>query len=44
MLVTSESFFFFFLTDITIEGIAENLKGHYITGMLELTGLESISP
>lgn len=43
MLVTSESFFFF-LTDITIEGIAENLKGHYITGMLELTGLESISP
>lgn len=43
MLVTSESFFSF-LTDITIEGIAENLKGHYITGMLELTGLESISP
>lgn len=43
MLVTSESLFFF-LTDITIEGIAENLKGHYITGMLELTGLESMSP
>lgn len=34
---------FFFLTDITMEAIAENLKDHYITGMLELTGLESMS-
>lgn len=34
---------FFFLTDITMEAIAENLKGHHITGMLELTGLESMS-
>lgn len=28
----------FFLTDITVEAIAENLKGDYIAGMLELTG------
>lgn len=38
------TFFDYRFSAIAMEAIAENLKGHYITGMLELTGLESMSP